>query len=175
MRGGEWEPNEAAAQTCKVGQDWVCVWRGGPWVSLGPAWEVASCSSQRDHMVSSEKYISLSSRECGGRGDFWKRTVPLCPPLPVCLPPGPDSRTQPPISAWSEVIPSLPSTLQALLHSPSSGAPHQGLGHAKYILSYCATHQAVKEPVKNCFEWVRVWKEKGPHSSWQAGCLTSRM
>lgn len=31
----------------------------------------------------------------------------------------------------------------------------------KYILPYCATHQAVKEPVKNCFEWIRVWKEKG--------------
>lgn len=62
-RGGEREHNEAAAQTCKVGQD--PAQRGNPWVSLGPAWEVASCSSQCDHMVSSEKHNSPSSRACG--------------------------------------------------------------------------------------------------------------
>lgn len=54
--------------------------RGNPWVSLGPAWEVASCSSQRDHMVSSEKHNSLSSRECGFSGRFLEKSPP-----PPCL------------------------------------------------------------------------------------------
>lgn len=58
VNGSTTKQQHRPARSVKMG---VGGWVGSP--GLGPAWEVASCSSQHDHMVSSEKHISLSSRE----------------------------------------------------------------------------------------------------------------